>query len=204
MATNLAQPELPDEEHQRAQLYALLATLLRAPPARELVGQLAAVDDAGEDDGEFAQSLAALGRQARAASPGALDDEYQRVFIGFEQGEVVPFASHYVQGNLYDRPLVNLRGDMARLGIRRDEENKEPEDHVAALAEMMAGLIGGAFGAPAPIEVQREFFDAHLKPWAARFFADLQGVGGSPFYSGVGRLGRAFLEIEAKAFDLPA
>ena len=72
------------------------------------------------------------------------------------RGELVPFASYYRTGFLNEKPLAKLRGDMARLGIARAESVKEPEDHIAALCEMMAGLITGAFGAPQGLAAQQQ------------------------------------------------
>jgi TorA maturation chaperone TorD len=65
----------------------------------------------------------------------------------------------------------------------------------------MAGLVAGEFAAPA--ERQRNFFDRHLAPWIARFFADLEAAKASDFYRPVGAIGRLFTEIETTAFALP-
>ena len=35
---------------------------------------------------------------------------------------------------------------MARLGVERAEGVHEPEDHIAGMCEVMAGLIDGEFG----------------------------------------------------------
>ena len=44
------------------------------------------------------------------------------------------------------------------------------------LMPVAAGLITGAFGAPADLETQQRFFDRHLAPWARLFFEDLEGA----------------------------
>ena len=85
-----------------------------------------------------------------AGSPSATtthqaDREYHALFIGVGRGELVPFASYYLTGFLNERPLAVLRQDLARLGAVRSESVKEPEDHIAALCEVMAGLIEGSF-----------------------------------------------------------
>jgi TorA maturation chaperone TorD len=79
---------------------------------------------------------------------------------------------------------------------------KEPEDHVAALCVVMAGLIDGSYGMPQPLAVQRVFFETHMAPWIGRFFADLEGAQAAVFYAAVGRLGRRFVEIESAAFAM--
>ena len=67
---------------------------------------------------------------------------------------------------------------------------------------MMAGLIVGAFGAPASLEAQAAFFEAHVAPWAEKFFADLASAKAARLYMPVGQIGRAFIEIERAAFAM--
>ena len=66
----------------------------------------------------------------------------------------------------------------------------------------MARLAGGDIAAP--VEAEREIFETHLAPWMGRFFDDLERVGSAEFYARVASVGRTFLEIESKAFTLPA
>ncbi|MBZ0149141.1 MAG: molecular chaperone TorD family protein, partial [Pseudorhodoplanes sp.] len=87
-------------------------------------------------------------------------------------------------------------------GIARADNVHEPEDHIAILCEVMAGLIDGRF--PAPHGADEELFTRHLAPWAARFFADLEHAEAADFYRRVGALGRVFMDIEVQAFALPA
>ncbi len=105
-------------------------------------------------------------------------------------------------GFLNEKPLATLRRDMARLGIARAEAVKEPEDNIASLCEMMAGLIRGSFGAPADLRTQKDFFSAHLAPWAEHFFTDLEGAEASVLYAPFGKIGRAFMEVEREAFRM--
>jgi TorA maturation chaperone TorD len=116
------------------------------------------------------------------------------------QETLLPYASHYLAGTLYGRPLARLRETLQQLGIARADGKSEPEDHVAMLCEIMAGLIRAEL--PAPDHTERQFFADHLKPWIGRFFVDLANVKAAPFYACVGSLGRAFIDIETKAFSL--
>ena len=118
------------------------------------------------------------------------------------RGEVMPYGSYYLTGFLHERPLARLRSDLAELGITRSDRNYEPEDHIATLCEVMAGLAGGRF--PAPPESDERIFKKHVEPWAARFFADLERTQAAQFYRSVGMLGRIFIEIESEAYALPA
>ena len=115
-------------------------------------------------------------------------------------GNLEPGQLDYV--GFYDKPLVKLRSDMERFGIVQADNASYPEDHIAAVAEMMAGLITGAFGAPVPLAQQKQFFETHLEPWAGRFFADIEQAASARFYKPVGAAGRLFLTIEAEAFAL--
>ncbi len=187
------------EDALRAQVYRLLARLLAAPPDQ---GLLDLATDLKGDETALGQGIGTLAAQAAHATPAATAEEYGELFIGIGRGELVPFASYYLTGFLNEKPLARLRGDMAALGMARAADVKEPEDHIAALCEMMAGLIGGSFGAPAGLGAQRRFFERHLEPWAAQFFADLEGAQAAVLYAPVGAIGRAFMAIETAAFAM--
>jgi TorA maturation chaperone TorD len=194
------QPAIAEEERQRADIYVLLARLLIRPPDEKALDSIRKLTGG---KGELGEAINALASVARAKTAGAVDDEYHDLFIGLDLGELVPYASHYLKGALYDEPLIKLREDMARRGIGWNEEVKEPEDHIAAVCEMMAGLILGEVGeGAASIEDQRSFFEAHLLPWAGDFFTDLEQAKGATFYMPLGRIGSAFIKIEAQAFQL--
>jgi TorA maturation chaperone TorD len=200
-ATAAPEVELAEEELLRGRAYGLLGRLLRAPPDRVMLASLAQL--AGDETG-LGRAFAELAGAARAAEPVEVADEYDVLFIGVTQGELIPFASYYLTGFLHERPLARLRGDMARLGIARVDEVHEPEDHIAALCEIMAGLIAGTFGTPASLAEQQRFYEAHLAGWAPRFFEDLEGAASARFYRPVGRVGRIFMTIEREAFAMAA
>ncbi len=187
------------EDALRAQLYRLLARLLAAPADQTLLDLAAGL--AG-DETPLGQAIGALARAAARATPAATVEEYFDLFIGIGRGELVPYASYYRTGFLNEKPLARLRGDMAELGIARAAEVKEPEDHIAAICEMMAGLIEGSFGAASGLAVQRRFFEHHVAPWAARFFADLETARAARLYAPVGTIGSAFMTIETTAFAM--
>jgi TorA maturation chaperone TorD len=105
-------------------------------------------------------------------------------------------------GFLNEKPLASLRRDMAEQQIRRAPNVYEPEDNIASLMEMMAGLIEGRFGAPASIGQQQTFFNRHIAPWASPFFADLEKAQNSVLYAPVGTVGKVFMQIETEAFRL--
>ena len=188
-----------DEDAARAQCYTLLAHLLHAPPNQDLLDIARALRS---DRSELGQALGALASIAQQITVESAEREYSALFIGLARGELLPYASYYLTGFLHEKPLADLRGDMARLGIGRRADVSEPEDHIASLCEMMAGLITGAFDGPASLERQRQFFTKHLAPWAPRFFEDLQAAKSAVLYMPVGRIGRLFLAVEAEAFGM--
>lgn len=185
----------------RAQEYMLLAVLLGRAPDRDLLGRLARLRG---DASPLGAAHMALADAAAAANADAISREFFALFIGLGRGELLPYASYYLTGFLHERPLARVREDMGRFGIARSPEIPEPEDHIAILCDSMAGIIAGKFAAPDGAD--RRFFDRHLKPWAARFFTDLETAREASFYRAVGTLGRVFLGIEdeAFAFDAPA
>jgi TorA maturation chaperone TorD len=185
------------EDRLRAHQYQLLARFLAAPAE---AGLLQLASGFAGDETELGRALAELAGRAGQVTPEAASREYHDLFIGIGRSELVPYASYYLTGFLNEKPLAKLRGDMARLGVARAETVKEPEDHIAALCEMMAGLITGAFGAPLDLAEQRAFFDRHLAPWAPVFFDDLEKAKSAWLYAPVGTLGRVFMGIEQTAF----
>ncbi len=194
-----ASAPLAEEERQRAEVYGLLAGLLARPPEAEA---LCVLTSSKGEDGAFGEAVGALAAAAGAATPKGVAEEYQNLFIGLGRGELVPFASYYLTGFLNEKPLAHLRGDLRQLGVERDPAIKEPEDHIAFIMEVMAGLITGRFGASVSLADQQRFYDQHLGSWASHFFRDLETAQSSTFYRPVGRIGRLLMEIESAAFAM--
>ncbi len=190
-----ARNALDEPEFLRAQVYALLGRLLMAPPDAALLDALAAVPS---DPTPLGDSLGALGKAAAATTPPSAEREYNALFIGVTRGEVVPYASYYRTGFLNDRPLAEVRADMATLGLSRAPGVPEPEDHLGALCQMMAALIARGV----PLDAQKTFFDRHIASWGGLAFADIEKAPSAAFYRPVGAIGRLLLTIEEDAFVL--
>ena len=190
---------LASEDALRAQMYRFLARLLAAPPDEALLESVSKME--GDETG-LGKAMLSLAKVASKIGLPQAEEEYQDLFIGVARGELLPYGSYYLTGFLHEKPLSKLRNDMARLGIASDDSHKEPEDHIASLMDMMAGLITGEFGDPAPLAVQKTFFEAHISSWASHFFADLEGAKSSVLYAALGSIGRSFMEIEATAFSM--
>ena len=147
-----------------------------------------------------------LAEAARAADAVRIEREYFNLFVGVGRGEVLPYGSYYLTGFLHERPLARVRSDLANLGIARAEDQCEPEDHIAILCEVMAGLAGGSLAVSAGDDRpgEKQFFDRHVAPWARRFFADLERAEAADFYRAVAAVGATFIDIETEAFALPS
>ncbi len=192
-----------DSIHQvdelRAHEYSMLAVLLARTPDRTVLDALAGLRG---DASPLGLAHIHLAEAAAVADPDALSREFFNLFIGVGRGELVPYGSFYLTGFLQEKPLARLRADLLTLGIERAPEQREPEDHIATVCEIMSGLCAGRFEAAPGSD--RPMFERHLKPWAARFFADLETAEHARFYRHVGAIGRMFMEIEAEAFVLAA
>lgn len=183
----------------RADAYGLLGALLAGPPGRALVDWLAALEVDPERSSPMAQAWEALREAALSADPLRVAEEYQAIFIGLGNGEIMPYGSWYQTGYLMEQPLAALRSDLAGLGIEAAEGSHEPEDHVASLCQVMALLVHPRQGYPAAR--QRLFHQTHLQRWVGRFFDDLQACPSADFYRAVGRFGGIFMELEARRLE---
>lgn len=186
------------EDEARAGVYLLLGALLRGAPTVETLDQVRQLEEAGGRDG-FALAWEGLRLAAAGTRVSNLDDEYHELFIGIGRGELVPYGSWYMTGFLMEKPLGELRRDLHALGFEREPGVHEPEDHVAALCDVMAQL---ALDPQIPVERERAFFQAHLGLWAERFCGDLEQAQAALFYKAVARLGSEFFALERRYLEM--
>ncbi|WIG67364.1 molecular chaperone [Photobacterium damselae] len=182
----------------RIEIYNLLAHLLRQSPSQDVLDWLADLDVEGTNDPHQSSMVAAwplLKLAAQKATPIAVAEEYQDLFIGIGRGDVVPYGSWYLTGSLMEMPLAHLRSDLKQLGYERNESVKEPEDHIAALLEVMAMLVEGG-----DEHLQRTFFNRHLAPWCEKVSTDIKTAKSAVFYTAVGELALQFLTVEKTRF----
>ncbi|MCC5857737.1 MAG: molecular chaperone TorD family protein [Ectothiorhodospiraceae bacterium] len=191
-----------EQDQQRAGTWTLLGRLLAAPPGADLLHLLHGIQEGSRTPGDdMTVAWSTLRLAAQRTSPEQIASEYQDVFIGVGGGEVTPYGSWYLTGSLMERPLVLLRQDLEALGVERRADNSDPEDHAAALCEVMGLVINDP---DVDFDWQREFFRRHLEPWMLRFFRDLQQAPSASFYKAVGGLGEAFVLLEQRFFAMPA
>ncbi|WP_415720671.1 TorD/DmsD family molecular chaperone [Photobacterium ganghwense] len=192
-----------DDIALRVDIYAMLARLFRQPPNQQILTWLSELDvqmpEGSMHDKAQMQGMAAtwpvLRLAAQTTSLLAVEEEYQDLFIGIGRGEIVPFGSWYLTGSLMEMPLAHLRRDLAMMGFERDESVKEPEDHIAALLEVMAMLVESGTK-----EQQQQFFNRHIATWFERLCSDLKAAQSAVFYSAVAELALQFLNLEKTQF----
>ncbi len=205
MSTAPIQFATPDdsEELARAELYGLLARLWLAPPDTALQQQFAvAVTQAPEPGALLEGPWSELVEAFRTTPLDAARDEYVALFQGVGKPEVFVYGSYYLAGFLNEKPLAQLRTDLAALGLTRDIANSETEDHVAYVFEVMRYLIAGDEVAVCNLEQQRRFFRTHVQPWLPDLCAAVDAHPRAALWRSVAGFTQAFISIEVQAFDL--
>jgi TorA maturation chaperone TorD len=191
------------EELARAEIYGVLAGLLYAPPSAELLEQFQVAVTQAPVPGSFLegpwQDLVAA---ARASDVRRAAAEYDALFMGVGKPEVDLHGSYYLTGYLHETPLVKLRDALRALGLERDAQMVETEDHVAYGFEVMRYLIAGDEIEVCNLEQQRQFFRAHLQPWVDQLCDALMQHPEARLYAATAAFTRAFMQIEAQGFDM--
>ena len=192
-------PTLPPEEVARANFYGLLARLFYAPPDAALLHTLAAAQDLEADEGAIALAWHDLARASAAADPEAVREEYDSAFIGVGKAPITLYASAYSARYANEVPLARLRTELAALGLARRSGTNEPEDHVAALFEVMRHLIAEQ---KRDLEEQRKFFERWIWPIVQPLCDAINQSERMGYYPAVAKFAFAFLELEHSAFEM--
>jgi TorA maturation chaperone TorD len=201
-AISVALPLAP-EDQARADLYALAARLLLAPPDAALLAGLAAADPIASSGDYYALADAweKLVQAASVMDPAAVAEEFDALFVSSGTPALNPYGSLYLSGFMNDTPLAELRADLAVFGIGRVRGVLESEDHLGALCETMRVLIAGGPGIRRqPLGVQKAFFEARIGRWYARCLDDMGKAEDANFYRLIAAFVAALLSIEAEAF----
>ena len=197
-----AAPVLNDEDRARAEHYAVLSRLFASAPDAEFLRKLPALAASwGNSRNALGQAWLVLGDAARLVDAEQLDDEYTRLFLTIGRPDVMLFGSFYMAGFLMEGPVVELRADLAELGLGRRLGVTESEDHIAALCDVMRHLIVTGPDA-AGLGRQQLFFTRHIAPWFEALCDALERAPDARFYPRTAALVRAFFEIERLAFDM--
>ena len=191
------------EELARAELYGLLSRLWLAPPDAALMQEFSvAVTQAPHPGGLLEEPWAALVGALRSTSVEAATVEHVALFHGVGKPEVFAYASFHLSGFLNEKPLAALRHDLEALGLTRDANSLETEDHIAYGLEVMRYLIAGDDVAVCNLEQQRRFFRAHLQPWVGALCAAVMAQPLAKTWGVVAAFTQEFMLIETQAFDM--
>ncbi len=203
MKLNSVAASVANDYQFRAHYYYLLSKLLSEPPTEDTLRATALYGvPASDATNRFLVTLNGLAQTASEPQDlEQLDDEYHDLFVGIGRGELVPYGSWYITGMMMDKPLSLLRHDLKALGIERVENNREPEDHISALFDVMGIVIDS--GTEFQFKTQVTLFDRHLKPWVRRFFKDLVTARKAEFYRKVGEFGVEFMNFETDYLEMP-
>lgn len=195
-----------DEETARAELYGLISELFYAPARPELLTQLrVAATEAPTAGGFLEEPWRQLVGLAREMDDQSIQNEHNALFGGVGKPEVYVFASHFLTGFLNEKPLAQMRTDLAALGLGRDDTTmSETEDHVSYVFEVMRFLVAGEDVAVSNLTQQAKFFAAHVQTWLPAFCDAVQATPRARFYAALAELTRAFVSVEAQGFDMLA
>ena len=197
-------PSVAKEDLARADMYALISRLLYAPDEK-LLRAIATADEivAETANAPLAEAWHALAAAAGTCDAEAVIEEYEKLFIGVGRSEVMLFGSYYLAGFMMEKPLALLRGDLAQMGFARNESVREPEDHLAALCDVMRYLITGDENRdPASLEQQKQFFNSHIQSWYDRFCDAALESEAANLYRHVARFIKVFFKIEIESFEM--
>lgn len=204
MSTELPLNAALDEETARAELYGLIAELFYTPVRASLLSQLRLAPTEAPEPGSFLEEpWRQLVGAARACDDAHIASEYNTLFGGVGKPEVFLYGSHYLSGFLNEKPLAQLREDLARLGLTRDPATmSDTEDHVSYVMETMRFLVAGPDVSVSNLTQQARFFAAHVQTWVPAMCDAIQAHPQAHFYAALATLTRAFVSVEAQGFDL--
>ncbi len=187
-----------DPDVTRGDCYAVLARLFLAPPDAACLAALSAADaSAGSAQGALPDAWTLLGATAAQATPESAQLEYESLFVAVGRPQVVLYASWYLTGFMMEKPLAQLRDDLAALGLARREGVSEPEDHIAALLEVMRHLVGDeSRSEDQRLALQQRFFLAYIDPWFVNLCDAVEAVDDVVLYRAAANFARAFLAVE--------
>lgn len=197
----MAHPLAP-EDRDRAEFYALLARLYADAPDPRLLRSIAGAQTM-DGDGALALAWNRLVAASGAMDADAAAQEYTDLFIGVGACDVNLHASHWIAGAMLDRPLADLRGELATLGLGRRSDVVMLEDHLSALFETMRLLVAG-YGdrPPTRLATQRAFFERHIDPWAFLCCSAIRQSSIANYYACVAELTEQFMALDRDALAM--
>lgn len=190
---------MDEEEQARANFYGLIARLFYQAPDAQLLGEMLNAEPFGDAQSEIAVAWREMMDACRSAFPVQLEDEHTELFVGTGKSPVTLYATAYTIRYASEAPLVELRSDLARLGLSRRPDAGEPEDHIAGLCDTMRHLVAGQQNR---MEDQKRFFSRWIAPAIDPLCGAIEKSERTRFYKHVGRFARAFCTVEHMSFEM--
>lgn len=200
-AVSLAHPLAP-EDRSRAEFYALLARLYADAPDRRLLQSIAAAQtmDGGT---AFPTAWNRLVVASAAMDVDAAAQEYTDLFIGVGACDVNLHGSHWIAGAMLERPLAELRSELAAMKLSRRDGAVMLEDHLSALFETMRLLVAGDDGrAPVSVASQRAFFERHIGSWVFSCCTAIRESSIANYYARVAEFTEQFMALDRDALAM--
>jgi len=214
--------ELIDANENRRAIYAFLTTIYAKELTKQFLLDLATKRDFflslardPETKGtELAEGFKALADFASDVKEEALDDiqlqlaaEYAGLFLGVRQLPPHPSESAYMSADhlIMQKPRDDVLMLYRTMGLEKNSDFTEPEDHIALELQFMAHLsaktteairTGNQTDARKYLEVQREFLNDHLMKWVPLLVADILKSGRREFYKAVAKVTKGFIEMD--------
>lgn len=134
-----------------------------------------------------------------------LATQYAVLFLGVGPRTISPCESVHrsESGTLYQPTVFEVMRSYGEIGMAKDDEYHEPDDHIAVelmfmarLCEMMqeAGERGQALHY---LSLQQEFLQQHLVLWVGRFSDELIAAAPAGFYRAMGYLLKGYVRIDS-------
>jgi putative dimethyl sulfoxide reductase chaperone len=135
---------------------------------------------------------------------GALEADFNRLFVGPAKVLAAPWESAYVERErmLFQRTTYAVRDWYARFGLERSSPFNEPEDHLGmelgfvahlALAAAQALRDGNGDRAEELIDARQCFLAEHPLRWAPNWCRDVEKHARTGFYRGIARIIRGVM-----------
>ncbi|MEM2370624.1 MAG: molecular chaperone TorD family protein, partial [Candidatus Bathyarchaeia archaeon] len=140
-----------------------------------------------------------------------LAEDYAYLFLGLG-GLPHPSESSYLSENslMMQEPRDEVLGIYRNIGVRKCEDYREPEDHIAVELQFMAYLCRKSIEAFAKgeesegrryLEAQKDFLHNHLTIWVPKLAKNISERAKTRFYRIVGCITEAFISAEKSVLD---
>jgi len=198
------QHRLEPEDRARANFYAILAGLFADVPDAALLAAIGRSEPLEEaESGSLPLAWNRLVAACRVMDPEAARQEYTDLFVGTGRAELNLHGSHWRSGFMMEKPLAELRGRLAAMGLAGRDSGVVVEDHLGALCEVMRVMITGhQRSGPASVAEQRQFFESEIAPWFERCCGAIDKSQVANFYRSVAEFATEFLRLEQEAFRI--